>query len=292
MQVVRPGTMDGYEIDAACRLAQNRGLLAPSESQLLPDFQQAHAVAITASREPAPTVSPSPESRTPITPPSPAPVVPVAPKSPPAARVIVSTGSGFFVNSARVITNQHVVAECGSVSLRFGDELIQAKVLAVTAKNDLALLSTTMTAGVFPAIRSSAKLGEDVTVAGYPLSGLLSNDLIVTSGQVNSLAGMANDPSILQISAPVQPGNSGGPLIDRSGAIVGVVVSKLDVARLSKVTGDFAQNINFAVKSEVLRLFLDANRVQYRNSNSTQRLDGIKIAERARQFTVQVYCEK
>jgi S1-C subfamily serine protease len=63
-------------------------------------------------------------------------------------------------------------------------------------------------------------LGEDVMVAGHPLSGLLSNDLIVTSGQVNSLAGIGNDPSLLQISAPVQPGNSGGPLIDRSGAIV------------------------------------------------------------------------
>jgi S1-C subfamily serine protease len=142
------------------------------------------------------------------------------------------------------------------------------------------------------AVRTAAALGEDVTVTGFPLAGLLSNDLIVTSGQVNSLAGLANDPTMLQISAPVQPGNSGGPLLDRSGAIVGVVVSKLNVERLAKLTGDMAQNVNFAIKPEVLRLFLDTNRVQYRSAAIGQRLDGIVLAERARQFTVQVICEK
>jgi len=134
-------------------------------------------------------------------------------------------------------------------------------------------------------------LGEEVMVAGHPLSGFLASDLIVTSGQVNSLAGMGNDPSFLQISAPVQPGNSGGPLIDRSGGIVGVVVSKVNVLRLAKVTGDFAQNINFAIKPEVLRMFLEANRVLYKSGPPGKRLDGVALAERARGFTVQVTCE-
>jgi S1-C subfamily serine protease len=96
--------------------------------------------------------------------------------------------------------------------------------------------------------------------------------------------------SVLQISAPVQPGNSGGPLIDRAGAVVGVVVSKLNVARLAKVTGDYAQNINFAVKPELLRLFLEANQITYKGAELGKQLDGIQLAEHARSFTVQISC--
>jgi len=128
-------------------------------------------------------------------------------------------------------------------------------------------------------------------VAGYPLTGLLGSDIIVTSGHVNSLAGMRNDSTRLQISAPVQPGNSGGPLVDRSGAVVGVVVSKLNVTRLATVTGDFAQNVNFAIKPEMLRLFLEANQVRFRTAQLGPRLEGITIAARAREFTAQVLCD-
>ena len=103
---------------------------------------------------------------------------------------------------------------------------------------------------------------------------------------------MWNDPTILQISAPVQPGNSGGPLLDRSGHVVGVVVSKINVELLSKVTGDLAQNINFAIKPEILRLFLDANHVSYRSATLWQRFNGVVLADRARQITVLVLCEK
>ena len=212
--------------------------------------------------------------------------------APPPVPRVVSTGSGFIVGAGSIVTNHHVVEDCATVSVRFGNSISPAKVSAVTVRNDLALLTSTRPFGYPAAIRNGAALGEDVTVSGYPLSGLLSNDLIVTSGQVNSLAGLANDPTMLQVSAPIQPGNSGGPLLDRSGAIVGVVVSKLNVERLAKLTGDMAQNVNFAIKPELLRLFLDTNRVQYRSASIGQRLDGIVLAERARGFTVQVLCEK
>lgn len=72
---------------------------------------------------------------------------------------------------------------------------------------------------------------------------------------------------------PFQPENSGGPLLDRSGSIVGVVVSKVNVERLAKLTGDMAQKVNFAIKPEVLRLFLDTNRVHYRSVAVGQRLE-------------------
>jgi len=138
---------------------------------------------------------------------------------------------------------------------------------------------------------SNAALGEDVMVAGYPLAGLLGSDIIVTSGHVNSLAGLGNDSTRIQISAPVQPGNSGGPLVDRSGAVVGVVVSKLNVTRIAKLTGDLAQNVNFAIKPEMLKLFLEANQVRFRTAQLGSRLEGIVIASRAKEFTVQVICD-
>lgn len=228
----------------------------------------------------------------PVAPPSYVPGAPRAEKSPRRESKGGSSGSGFVVALARVVTNHHVVDGCRNVSIRFGELVLPAQVIARTARNDLALLAASQTFGIPVTVRSSAALGEDVTVSGFPLSGLLSADLIVTSGQINSLAGLGNDPTMVQISAPVQPGNSGGPLLDRSGSLVGVVVSKLNVARLAQITGDMAQNVNFAIKPEVLRLFLDANRVQYRTTPRGERLDGTVLAERARQFTVQVLCEE
>lgn len=216
-----------------------------------------------------------------------APAVPFAPSE---AR---STGSGFTVGPRFVITNYHVIEGCKILSIRRDTQDYPATVRSSSERNDLALLAVEGLFPPSPSIRAAGALGEDIMVAGHPLDGLLSSDLVVTSGQVNSLAGLGNDPSMLQISAPVQPGNSGGPLIDRSGAIVGVVVSKLNVTRLAKLTGDIAQNVNFAIKPEVLRMFLDANRVPYKASSlPLKRLDGVEIAERARAFTVQVACTK
>ena len=205
---------------------------------------------------------------------------------------VASTGSGFVVASTSIVTNHHVIEDCAALSIRFGSTVLPATISADAAHSDLALLKLSQPLGSPPAVRATAALGEDVTVAGYPLAGLLSSDLVVTSGHVNSTAGLGNDPTMLQISAPVQPGNSGGPLLDRAGSVVGIIVSKLNVERLAKLTGDLAQNVNFAIKPEVLRLFLDANQVQYRTALLGQRLDGIVLAQRARQFTVQVLCEK
>jgi S1-C subfamily serine protease len=96
----------------------------------------------------------------------------------------------------------------------------------------------------------------------------------------------------MQISAPVQPGNSGGPVFDRAGAIVGVVVSKLNVERLFRATGDIAQNVNFAIKPQILRLFLEANQIQSLGATRGPPLDAVALASRARNVTVQVLCSQ
>ena len=202
------------------------------------------------------------------------------------------TGSGFFVSPNQIVTNSHVASNCRLLHVR----MPSGAVADVTLKSkderfDLALLLLREGLGAPIPVRQSAQLGEDIMIAGFPFEGLLSADITVTGGQVNSLAGLSNDSSQLQISAPVQPGNSGGPVLDRTGAVIGVVVSKLNAARLAKFTGDIAQNINFAIKPEVLRLFLDANLVQY-SAARPQRLpvSSAELAQIARRSTVLVVC--
>ena len=108
--------------------------------------------------------------------------------------------------------------------------------------------------------------GDSVTAIGFPFHGLLTSDLTVTTGIINSLSGILNDSRFMQISAPVQPGNSGGPLLDTSGHIVGVVAEKLNALKIAKATGSIPENINFAIKIGALRDFLDNNVVSYRTA--------------------------
>jgi len=158
-------------------------------------------------------------------------------------------------------------------------------------RSDLALLSATLP-GPNAVLRAQrAAVGEPVAVAGYPLRGLLSG-FNMTTGTLSSLSGIGGDTRLVQITAPVQPGNSGGPLLDSSGNLMGVVVSKLDAIKAAKITGDIPQNVNFAINANVLRSFLDANSVEYENAKSDKALPTTSIAERAKGLTVLVECWK
>jgi len=94
----------------------------------------------------------------------------------------------------------------------------------------------------------------------------------------------------MQISAPVQPGNSGGPLLDMSGNVVGVVTAKINAIRVAEVTGDIPQNVNFAIKASVVRTFLDSRGVRYQTQTSDRILTAADVADRAKKFTVLVEC--
>jgi S1-C subfamily serine protease len=103
--------------------------------------------------------------------------------------------------------------------------------------------------------------GTGLTVAGFPLPDLLGG-LNITRGAVASLKGIGGDGISMQISAPVQPGNSGGPVLNAAGQVVGVVVAKLDAARVAELHDDVPQNVNFAIRGEIARLFLSQNGVE------------------------------
>ncbi len=94
----------------------------------------------------------------------------------------------------------------------------------------------------------------------------------------------------MQISAPVQPGNSGGPLLDYGGNVVGVIVSKLSAVKVVLATGDIPQNVNFAIKRAVATKFLEENNVKYQTHRTGSRLDAADIADIAKKYTIQIVC--
>ena len=202
-----------------------------------------------------------------------------------------SSGSGFLVGG-QIVTNHHVVDGCARVTVHRAGTSHDVTVRAVDADDDLALLKGPPGEAAMFSESHRASLGEAVTVAGFPLRGLLSSELNVTSGNVSALAGPGDDPKLLQITAPVQQGNSGGPLLDGAGNVIGVVVSKLDAVHAAALTGDIPQNVNFAIKGTLVRSFLDIHGVAYGRRPSNSKLAPEQLAELAQTFTVAVHCWK
>lgn len=200
-----------------------------------------------------------------------------------------STGSGFAVGLAQVVTNAHVVEECVRVTVGGGQP---ATVLSSDVRSDLALLAVPAKTTIASLRAGRLRQGDTIAVVGYPLRGLLASGAQVTAGNVSALAGMQNDSRFVQISAPVQPGNSGGPLVDSSGNVVGVVVSKLNAVKMAQLTGDIPQNVNFAVSPLTLQGFLDANGVDYQTAPSNKNLSIADVADIAKKYTVLVECWK
>ena len=216
-------------------------------------------------------------------------------------RRLESTGTGFAIGEdGQIVTNHHVVADCAEVRVRpAGQDAMPGAVVARDAGNDLALLRAQVRLPV-AAIRDDGgiRAGDSVVAVGFPLPGLLASDANVTTGTVSALAGIGNDTRFLQMTVPVQPGNSGGPLLDLEGRVVGVVVGKLDALKVASVTGDIPQNVNFAIKAGVLRSFLDASGVAVARRDLLAEpayritLSPAAVGADAKAFTVLVECWK
>lgn len=197
-------------------------------------------------------------------------------------------GTGFLVSTdGDFLTNNHVVNGCASVSI----DGVKATVVATDEAFDLALLRVTPPPAAEPAqfAEKPARLNSDVTVIGYPLPDLLGG-LNVTRGSVTSLKGIAGDGVRMQISAPVQPGNSGGPVVNSAGQVVGVVVSKLDAQMVADATGDIPQNINFAIRAEIAKLFLYQSGVEPVEVEEAAPVPPEDLAEAANGFTRLITC--
>ena len=238
---------------------------------------------------------------------------PPEPKPSPPSIKSGSTGSGFFVSKlGHIVTNEHVVQNCGSITV--GDTAM--KQVAVTLvetdrRNDLALLKISSTkmasAETMSLIRKlgiktvplasegllrsdDVELGEDVLVSGYPYGDIFSNAIKVTKGIVSANRGVGDDFGQFQIDAAVQPGNSGGPIYDENGNIVGVVVAQLNKLKIAKAIGSLPENVNFGIKASTVRQFLTSAGLPTKWSSRSEGMSTRELAKIAKNQTVMVVC--
>lgn len=219
-------------------------------------------------------------------------------QAPPNAQArAVSTGTGFLVADGRVMTNHHVVDNCNRIILRTptGHWLAAVPPARMDAALDVAVLAVPGLVGPAAAFRTNppVRRGEGVVAYGFPLAGLLSSDPKLTRGEINGLRGLGDNPNQFQISAEVQPGNSGGPLVDMQGHVVGVVVSKLNAQAVSRRTGDIAQNVNFAVQGPAALAFLRRAGVSARTAESAgPDRSAADVGELIHRSTLFIRCER
>jgi S1-C subfamily serine protease len=168
-------------------------------------------------------------------------------------------GSGFLISKdGYLLTNHHVVKGARQIKVKTEKALLPARLVAQDSDNDVALLKVE---GEFTPVTFAAdkiaRLGQTVFTVGFPMPELQGFAPKVTKGVISSLKGIEDDVRTYQIDAAVQPGNSGGPLADESGNIVGVIAARLNDGFVLQATGGIAQNVNYAVKKSYAVAFLD-----------------------------------
>ena len=177
--------------------------------------------------------------------------------------VAAASGTGFFVSrTGHIITNHHVIDGCKVNKLSFKGKEVEASVLAIDKMNDLAILKASLTPPkVYPVATEDAQLLEDIIIAGYPLGKKVSAAIKTSKGSVTALAGYGDNYSEFQTDAALNQGNSGGPIINQKGNVVGVAV-----ANFGKKEG--VESFNFGIKSSTLRTFANANGLKFLPPNN------------------------
>ena len=161
---------------------------------------------------------------------------------------VVSTGTGFFINKTHLITNYHVIQKCNYLSIQ------KMGLLSIETQdqvNDIAVLRSNDESKKFLKLHDNPQLGQSIFTGGYPYNDLLDN-FNFTIGNISSLRGTQSNISEFQFTAPVQPGSSGGPILNDKGGVVGVTVSGLG-ASFAETRNTLPQNIAFGIKVGVVK---------------------------------------
>jgi S1-C subfamily serine protease len=286
VDIVNSMASDYGDILFNIRNLKNNQYLAQRDSWNLGKSAAAIRTLVNCLRDRSPTVA--------TTTPPPPPPPPAAPPSPQSEKS--SVGSGFFVSkpmgseTSYVVTNFHVIDGCKSaIRVRYPIyQPVNAYVRAVDPANDLALLSTKLPASGFPSFRLNLKQGEQIASYGFPYGADFAS---FTMGNVTSVVGLDNNTSAFQLSAPVQPGNSGGPLLDMNGRVIGMAQGILGTLRAAEALGGaIPQNVNFGITATTIIGFRQAHSVDYRIDTERTKFEPEQIAEEAKKFTVKITC--
>ena len=197
--------------------------------------------------------------------------------------VPAGSGSGFFVSKdGHVITNYHVIEGCDINKLSFKGSQTEVKVLAVDKVNDIAILKASAKPDViFPVSNEDVSLLEDVIVAGYPLGKQISSAIKTHKGVVTALAGAGDNYSFFQTDAAINQGNSGGPIINQKGNVVGIAVATW--------VEEGVQGVHFGIKSSTLKTFASANGLSFESPNYRE-LSNKDLGKLITKGTVYVEC--
>ncbi|CAN5366765.1 trypsin-like peptidase domain-containing protein [soil metagenome] len=202
-----------------------------------------------------------------------------------------SSGSGVAVERNHILTNAHVVEDARTVTVQAGGRPLAAEMVFADRRNDLALLRVdTPLAGVAQ-FRSQVglHLGEDVVALGFPLQGLLGTGPQASAGNVAALCGIGNDSSLFQFTAPIASGNSGGPILDMAGHLIGLVCSSLNLDRIRQ-SGASAENINFGIKGAMILSFLDSFGIEPDMARDAAPIGRAAVVRQARDTIARVSC--
>jgi S1-C subfamily serine protease len=177
--------------------------------------------------------------------------------------VPAASGTGFFVSKeGHIITNYHVIEGCDVNKLAYKGKSFNTDTIAVDKKNDLAILKTKLIPSrVYSVSNNDVNLLEDIIIAGYPLGKKVSATIKTSKGSITALAGYGDNYSEFQTDAALNQGNSGGPIIDQKGNVVGVAV-----ANYGKKAG--VESFNFGIKSSTLKTFASANGLKFLPPNN------------------------
>ncbi len=198
--------------------------------------------------------------------------------------IAAASGTGFYVSkTGHIISNHHVIDGCDNVKLTFKGNETTANVLASDKMNDLAILKANVNPSkVYPVATTDASLLEDIIIAGYPLGKKVSAAIKTSKGSITALAGYGDNYSEFQTDAALNQGNSGGPIMNQKGNVVGVAV-----ANYGKQAG--VESFNFGIKSSTLRTFANANGLNFLTPNNRV-LSNKELGELITEATIYLEC--
>ncbi|WP_443749730.1 S1C family serine protease [Asticcacaulis solisilvae] len=195
-----------------------------------------------------------------------------------------ASGTGFVIlDGSYIVTANHVVANSKTISAACGSEAVRsAQVLARDPANDIALLKAETPLGYHLALaeEGSAHTGDKVFTIGFPVPDILGTEGKYSEGVISALSGIQGAANVMQITTQIQPGNSGGALIDTNGHVIGIVTSTAAVRAFYENAGSLPQNVNWAVKSDYLRPLLIRYSATAPAPASREKLSAIELAER------------